>query len=181
MSVLEIDLLASRLQGCPRHHKGQPHKPNQAEVEAVFEDLLGRPQNHAGTQAPDREVHRANADLRTLLEQDQAAIGVRQTFGKRLANGCALGSGVPLARTAEVHRFEFSELAVALSQTFEACSQVLITAAAHSLETVQQPVHLIERFMRGSSQLLVVHLTDQKHLISLLLQRPRFAASEGDQ
>ena len=102
-------------------------------------------------------------------------------FGKRSVNGCALGSGVPLARTAEVHRFEFSELAVALSQTLEACSQVLITAAAHSLETVQQPVHFIERFMRGSSQLLVVHLTDQKHLISLLLRRPRFAPSEGDQ
>ena len=103
MSVLEIDLLASCLQGCPRHHKGQPHKPNQAEVEAVFEDLLGRPQNHAGTQAPDREVHRANADLRTLLEQDQAAIGVRQTFGKRLANGCAQCSSVRLARLAVGH------------------------------------------------------------------------------
>ena len=115
MPVLAIDLLASRLKGCPRHHKGQPHKTNQAEVEAVFEDLLGRPQNHAGTQAPDPEVHRANADLRTLLEQDQAAIGVRQTLGKRLANGCAQGLSAPLARRAIGHRFEFSELAVALS------------------------------------------------------------------
>ena len=115
MPVLAIDLSASRLQGCPRHHKGLPHKPNQAEVEAVFEDLLGRPQNHAGTQAPDREVHRANADLRTLLEQDQAAIGVRQTLGKRLANGCAQGLSAPLARRAIGHRFEFSELAIALS------------------------------------------------------------------
>ena len=103
MSVLEIDLLASRLQGCPRHHKGQPHKPNQAEVEAVFEDLLGRPQNHAGTQATDREVHRANADLRTLLEQDQAAVGVRQTFGKSLANGRALGSSALLGPIAVGH------------------------------------------------------------------------------
>ena len=88
MPVLEIELLASRLQGCPCHHKGQPNKTHQAEVKAVFEDLLCRPHNHAGTQAPDREVHRANADLRTLLEQDQAAVGVRQTLGKRLANGC---------------------------------------------------------------------------------------------
>ena len=103
MPLLEIVQLASRLQGCPRHHKGQPHKPNQAEVEAVFEDLLGRPQNHAGTQAPDREVHRANADLRTLLEQDQAAIGVRQTFGKRLANSRALGSSALLEPIAVGH------------------------------------------------------------------------------
>ena len=115
MPVLAIDLLASRLQGCPRHHKGQPNKTHQAEVESVFEDLLGSPQNHAGTQAPDREVHRANADLRTLLEQDQAAAGVRQTLGKRLANGCAQGSSAPLARRAIGHRFELSELAVALS------------------------------------------------------------------
>ena len=103
MPVLEIELLASRLKGCPRHHEGQPYKPNQAEVKAVFEDLLGRPQNHAGTQAPDREVHRANADLRTLLEQDQAAIGVRQTFGKRLANGRALGSSALLGPIAVGH------------------------------------------------------------------------------
>ena len=115
MPVLAIDLLTSRLQGCPCHHEGQPHKPNQAEVEAVFEDLLGRPQNHAGTQAPDREVHQANADLRTLLEQDQAAVGVRQTLGKRLANGCTYCSSAPLARRAIGHRFEFSELALALS------------------------------------------------------------------
>ena len=87
MPVLEIVLLASRLKSCPRHHEGQPYKPNQAEVEAVFEDLLGRPQNHAGTQAPDRQVHGAVECVRTLLEQDQAAIGVRQTLGKRLANG----------------------------------------------------------------------------------------------
>ena len=92
MPVLAIDLLASRLKSCPRHDKGQPHKTHQAEVEAVFEDLLGSPQNHAGTQAPDREVHQANADLRTLLEQGQAAVGVRQTFGKRLANSRILGS-----------------------------------------------------------------------------------------
>ena len=71
---------------------------------------------------------------------------------------------------AKGHRFEFSELAVALSQMFEAFSEVLVTAAAHGLETVQQPDHLIERFLRGSSQLLVVHLTDQKYLFSLLLQ-----------
>ena len=51
---------------------------------------------------------------------------------------------------------------------------MLITAAAHGLETVKQPDHLIERFLRGSRHLLVVHLTDQKHLISLLLQRPPF-------
>ena len=103
MPVLAIDLLASRLQGCPGHHKGQPNKTHQAEVEAVFEDLLGRPQNHAGTQAPDREVHRANADLRTLLEQDQAAVGVRQTFGKSLANGRALGSSALLEPIAVGH------------------------------------------------------------------------------
>ena len=103
MPVLAIDLLASCLQGCPRHHKVQPHKPNQAEVEAVFEDLLGRPQNHAGTQAPDREVHRTNADLRTLLEQDQAAVGVRQTFCKSLANGRALGSSALLGPIAVGH------------------------------------------------------------------------------
>ena len=103
MPVLAIDLLASRLQGCPRHHKGQPHKPNQAEVEAVFEDLLGRPQNHAGTRAPDREVNRTNADLRTLLEQDQAAVGVRQTFGKSLAYGRALGSSALLGPIAVGH------------------------------------------------------------------------------
>ncbi|CAK28299.1 Hypothetical protein SynRCC307_1396 [Synechococcus sp. RCC307] len=52
-----LDLLTSRLKGCPSHHKGQPHKPHKAEVKAVFEDLFGRPQNHAGTQAPDRQVH----------------------------------------------------------------------------------------------------------------------------
>ena len=103
MPVLEIELLASRLQGCPRHHKGQPHKPHQAEVKAIFEDLLGRPQNHAGTQAPEREVHQANADLQTLLEQDQAAGGVRQTFGKRLANCRALGSIALLGPTAVGH------------------------------------------------------------------------------
>ena len=91
MPVLAIDLSASRLQGCPRHHKGQPNKTHQAEVKAVFEDLLGRPHNHAGTEAPDRQVHRAMKFLRTLLEQDQAAIGVQQTFGKQLDNGCALG------------------------------------------------------------------------------------------
>ena len=83
MPVLAIDLSDSRLQGCPRHHKGQPNKTHQAEVKAVFEDLLGRPHNHAGTEAeaPDRQVHRAMKFLRTLLEQDQAAIGVRQTVG----------------------------------------------------------------------------------------------------
>ena len=40
MPVLAIDLSASRLQGCPRHHKGQPNKTHQAEVKAVFEDRL---------------------------------------------------------------------------------------------------------------------------------------------
>ena len=115
MPVLAIDLLASRLQGCPGHHKGQPNKTHQAEVEAVFEDLLGRPHNHAGTEAPDRQVHRAMKILRTLLEQDQAAIGVRQTFGKRLANNRALGSSALLEPIAVGQSFGLAELAIALS------------------------------------------------------------------
>ena len=103
MSVLEIDLLASRLQGCPRHHKGQPHKPHKAEVKAAFEDLLGRPQDHAGAQAPDRQVHGDSEIAKTLLQQGQAAVGLRQRFGKRLANGCAQCSSVRLARLAVGH------------------------------------------------------------------------------
>ena len=94
--------ISAEQEGCLCAETG-PHKPNQAEVEAVFEDLLGRPQNHAGTRAPDREVHRTNADLRTLLEQDQAAVGVRQTFGKSLANGRALGSSALLGPIAVGH------------------------------------------------------------------------------
>ena len=57
MLVQALDLSASRLKGCPSHHKGQPNKTHQAEVKAVFEDLLGRPQDHAGTYAPDCQVH----------------------------------------------------------------------------------------------------------------------------
>ena len=53
--------------------------------------------------------------LRTLLEQDQAAIGVRQTFGKRLANGRALGSSALLEPIAVGQSFGLAELAIALS------------------------------------------------------------------
>ena len=90
MLVQALDLSASRLKGCPSHHKGQPNKTHQAEVKAVFEDLLGCPQDHAGTHAPDRQrqVHTRTGFWRTLLEQGQAAVGLRQTSGKRLANGC---------------------------------------------------------------------------------------------
>ena len=84
-----LELLTSRLKGCPRHHKGQPNKPHKAEVKAVFEDLLGRPQDHAGnTHLIAKSMHTEGV-WRTLLEQGQAAVGLRQTFGKWLANGYA--------------------------------------------------------------------------------------------
>ena len=98
-----LDLLTSRLKGCPRHHKGQAHKPHKAEVKAVFENLFGRPQNHAGTKAPDRQVHGCSEFAKTLLQQGQAAVALGQTFGKHLAKTSAQCSSVWLAYLAVGH------------------------------------------------------------------------------